>query len=391
MWTVWKGGVVCGVGIAVACMLFAGSGRSQSNSPAAAEKPLLAEQYFKNVQILKGIPVDEFMGTMGFIAASTGMNCTDCHVDEALGDWSKYADDSVPEKQTARRMMLMVRAINQSNFGGKREVTCYSCHRGTRRPEVIPNLKVQYSAPPPEDPDEVTTESAGGPAAEQILAKYYQAIGGEQKAAGLKSLIGRGNYTVYDDPEPHPVELYAKSPNQRMFVMHTPNGDSTATCDGVSAWTATPQTDTPFAVLTLSGGALEGAKVDAALTLPSQIKQILVKWKTGPLSNIDDEDMQILQGTTASGYNVKLYFDAKSGLLVRQVHYTDTPIGAIPIQVDYSDYREVAGVKIPFKWTTTWTDGRSNFELTQVQANAMIDAAKFSKPAPSVAPKAVAR
>ena len=50
--------------------------------------------------------------------------------------------------------------------------------------------------------------------------------------------------------------------------------------------------------------------------------------------------------------------------------------------MDYSDYREVAGVKMPFKWTVTWLDGQSTYELTSVQPNAAIDASRFAKPAP---------
>src|SRR6185437_10010507 len=106
----------------------------QADQNPSAQKPVMSEQYFKNVQILRGIPVDEFMGTMGFIAAATGMNCTDCHVDDSGGNWAKYADDT-PLKQTARRMILMVNQINKTNFAGKPEVTCYSCHQGGRRPK----------------------------------------------------------------------------------------------------------------------------------------------------------------------------------------------------------------------------------------------------------------
>src|SRR5213594_46664 len=96
------------------------------------ERPQMAEDAFKNVQILKGIPVDEFMGTMGFFSASLGLNCTDCHVDNSGGDWEKYADDNAL-KQTARRMIRMVSALNKSSFEGRQVVTCNTCHRGNRR------------------------------------------------------------------------------------------------------------------------------------------------------------------------------------------------------------------------------------------------------------------
>src|SRR5262245_19945283 len=74
------------------------------------DRPQMAEEVFRNVQLLKGIPVDQFMGTMGLFSASTGLNCTDCHVDESGGNWAKYADDNAL-KLTTRRMIRMVTAI----------------------------------------------------------------------------------------------------------------------------------------------------------------------------------------------------------------------------------------------------------------------------------------
>src|SRR5215218_597666 len=81
-------------------------------------RPVMAEDVFKNIQVLRGIPVDQFMGTMGFFSAALGLNCTDCHVDESGGNWAKYADDNAL-KQMARKMVLMVSAINKTNFGGR--------------------------------------------------------------------------------------------------------------------------------------------------------------------------------------------------------------------------------------------------------------------------------
>src|SRR5262245_5443121 len=86
--------------------------RAQSPS---APRPPMSEEVFKNVQILKGIPVDEFMGTMGIIASSIGRGCSECHVLESSSDWSLYAEDT-PLKQATRRMLLMVKQINDANF-----------------------------------------------------------------------------------------------------------------------------------------------------------------------------------------------------------------------------------------------------------------------------------
>jgi hypothetical protein len=133
-------------------------------------------------------------------------------------------------------------------------------------------------------------------------------------------------------------------------------------------------------VLALADGDLEGAKLDGELSFPARIKQALSQWRVGFPDTIDDRDVQVAQGITAGGSPVKLYFDQESGLLVRLVRYSDSPVGRIPTQIDYADYREVSGIKMPFRWKVTWLDGRSTIELTEVQPNAPIDAAKFARP-----------
>jgi photosynthetic reaction center cytochrome c subunit len=364
-------------------------------APQAAKPPdpsagtVMSEQYFKNVQLLRGIPVDEFMDTMGMFAASTGMNCTDCHVEEAGGNWAKYADDN-DFKQKTRMMIVMMNALNRGSFGGRRMVTCYTCHRGIRTPDVIPILEVQYSTPAPPDPDDIKQDTPGAPPAEQILDKYIAALGGAQRLAGLTTVVGKGTYRAYDDFETFRVELYAKAPNQRSTVQHSAYGDITTTYDGRNAWMAAPQDVKPFPVVALTGGNLVGAGVDATLAFPGRIKQAFTGWHVGPPSQIGDQDVHIVQGNTASGSPVKLYFDEKTGLLLRSVRYSESPVGRVPIRVDYSDYRAVSGIKVPFKWTTTWTDGRSVFELTSVQVNVPVDAARFAKPAPPAPPKTAA-
>jgi len=132
----------------------------QGTQAPPAEKPVMSEEYFKNIQILRGIPVDEFMDTMGMFSAATGMNCVDCHVSDAGGNWAKYADDT-DYKQRTRMMIVMVNALNQSSFGGRSKVTCFTCHRGLKSPAVIPSLDLQYGDPAPVDPDEITQAVPG--------------------------------------------------------------------------------------------------------------------------------------------------------------------------------------------------------------------------------------
>ncbi len=376
----------CAAGTMILCLIGATGARSQSAKAGADPKPQMSEDAFKNIQVLRGIPVNEFMGTMGFFAASLGMNCTDCHGDNSAGSWDRYADDT-PLKQTARRMVLMENLINRSDFGATRMVTCYTCHRGVQHPEVTPSLDEQYGAPPPSDPDrvEMLPKAPDSPsAAEQIIDKFIQAVGGPQQLAKLTSFTAKGTYNGFDTEfQKVPVEIFAKSPNQRTTVVHTSAGDTTSTYDGQEAWLAA--TNKPVPLIMLSGGDLDGAKLDAELSFPALLKQNLSDWHVGfPAVSIDDHPTQVVEAS-AGGTLVKLFFDKQSGLLLRQARFMDTAVGLTPLNVDYSDYREVSGVKMPFKWTVTWVDGRSTTELSGVQANAAVAEAKFSKPAPAMA------
>ena len=212
-----------------------------SAAEVSGKKVLMAEDVFANVQLLKGIPVNEFIETMGMFAASLALNCSDCHSPEALSDWSRYADD-VPRKRTARRMILIVNAINQANFGGQNVVTCYTCHHNSVVPRAIPSLAEQYATPPPPDANDVEIipdAPPPGPTVDQILDRYVQAAGGADKLSALTSYTARGTYQGFDtDMTPVPVDLYAKAPSLRSLVVHTAYGDSFTNFDGRDGWYA---------------------------------------------------------------------------------------------------------------------------------------------------------
>jgi outer membrane lipoprotein-sorting protein len=342
--------------------------------------PPMAEQVFKNVQVLKGIPVNEFMGTMGVFSAALGMSCEDCHA-AGDADWSVYATDS-PRKQMARVMVTMMATINKTHFRGRQVVTCYTCHRGSARPRATADLAELYGTPPFSDPNAVIEQAATAPKPDEILDKYIAAIGGAQRVAALRSYVAKGTSAGYGpENEPRPLEIYSRA-GQRTTIIRTSGGENTTTYDGTSGWIAAPFR--PVAVLALSPQEVDGLKLEADLALPAGIKKALTNWRTGLSTVIDDREVQVVQGTTARGGTATLYFDAESGLLVRHVRYNDSPVGRISRQTDYSDYRDVAGVKMPFKWTDTWLDGRDVVEITDVQPNVNIDAAKFAKPAPPV-------
>jgi len=348
-----------------------------------ADKPLLAEQVFKNVQVLRGMTVSQFMDTMGFMAASLDANCTTCHGEAAVQstNWDGYAKDIVPLKQTARMMIVMVEAMNRQYFGGKQELTCYSCHRFGKVPKVIPELAVQYSPAPDVDPDEILEQIKGRPTPDQLLGDYFKAIGGEAKLQTITSYVAKGTWQGYEDTEQHDLQIYAKAPDQRAWIVNNHGALTTNTYDGKNGWVAAPFTDVPVTLVTLSASELDNARVDAELVFPWRVKEALTDLRVGPQITVGDKDLNILQGYSADHSPVKLYFDDDSKLLVRIVHYTTTKLGRQPTQFDYSDYREVNGIKVPFYWLTTWVNGRTKTQLNQVQFNVPIEASRFAKPA----------
>jgi len=370
------------VGTAVAWMWCVALVSGQS-APTSNQVPsqMLAENVFKNVTVLRGLPVDAFMGTMGVFSASLGFSCEDCHT-ASSNDWANYAADVSPRKQMARRMITMVAELNKQHFGGRQAVTCFSCHRGSNRPRVTASLTTLYGVPPPEELDVfVAPGPPGTPTAPQILDAYLQAAGGADRVAGLRSYVAKGTYSGYG-PEgfPRPVEVYAKAPNQKAVVVRDKeSGDSTTVFDGRAAWVSAPFR--PVDVLELHGAELDSAGADAELMFPANVTQALTNVRSS-IDVINDRRMLVVQGTKGNAI-VTLYFDRETHLLARLVRSTPSPVGRLPVQTDYSDYREVAGVKLPFKFTMTWLDGRSNFEPSEVQPNVAIPEARFARPDPA--------
>jgi len=384
-----------GVTVALICI---GLAAAQTPSP---EKPLLAEQPFKNIQALKGIPVDDFMETMGVMAASLDFDCSDCHVGAGT-DQVDWAADT-PRKVMARIMITMVANINKNNFAGRQVVTCWTCHRNRDKPLVTPVMETIYGTVTIE-PDDVLVQAEGMPSAESILDKYIQAAGGAQRLAGLTSFVGKGTSVGFGGfGGGGEVELDAQAPDKRatiiVFKDAPGRGDQIRTYDGRTGWVRTPLN--VLGEFQLSGGDLDGARLDAQLSFPGQIKQLLTNLKTGPPGTITDlpapssqsslqkdvtlgqtHDVDVVQGTGTRGLLVTLYFDRKTNLLLRELRYGNSPIGRVPTQIDFADYRDVNGIKLPFRITYAWLDGRDSIVLNEIKTNVPVSEAKFGRPAP---------
>ena len=230
-------------GIAFAWAIGAHALAFAGRQAAAQDRPQMAEQVFKNIQVLKGIPVDEFLDTMGIMCAALGADCADCHTGAGT-DQVKWELDT-PRKRTARRMTLMVAAINRDNFPGRQMVTCWTCHRGRDIPLVMPSIDTVYGTPLLEPDDIIARPSPGEPSPDQILAKYVTALGGAERLASVTSFIATGTSQGFRGfGGGGQVQIFAKAPDQRAtiirFAASTGREDAIRTFDGRNGWVATP-------------------------------------------------------------------------------------------------------------------------------------------------------
>jgi photosynthetic reaction center cytochrome c subunit len=346
-----------------------GAASQATNAPA----PKKAEEQFKNIQVLKGIPADQLIPAMQFITASLGVECDFCHVSGA------FEKDEKKTKQTARKMMAMMITINQENFEGNREVTCYSCHRGNSKPVGMPPVMGEgpKGAEEAGNAEELrvggTDTKAGRPTADQLFDKYLQAVGGAA-VDKISSRVMKGTITFGD--RNIPIDIYSKDPEKRISLTHTPDGDSVTAFDGHQGWLGVPG----HGVREMHGPDIDAAAMDADLHFPVHLKGIFSEAKVSGIERVGDHDAYLVAGQREGKTPLQLYFDEKSGLLLRLVRFGETPLGRLPTQIDYADYREADGVKIPFRWTLARPGGRFTIQINDVKQNVPVDDTKFAKP-----------
>ncbi len=349
---------------------------SGSRAAASMPSPKKAEEQFKNIQVFKGMPAEQIVPTMQFITASLGVECDFCHVQNAFDK-----DDKKP-KQAARKMIEMMFAINKDNFEGHREVTCYSCHRGNAHPQAIPAVMTEEpkeSAGEPHKPEPAVNQSEAkenaGPTPDQLLDKYLQAAGGAPAIEKVTSRVMKG--TIEVGGKSLPIDIYAKDPEQRISFTHMPDGDSVTAYNGHEGWLGT----TGHPVREMHGSDLDGASMDADLHFATHLKQMFSELRAEGSEKVGERKAYVVVGRREPKPPVRLYFDEQSGLLVRLVRFGDTALGLLPTQIDYADYRDADGVKIPYRWTLARPSGRFTIQVSEVRQNVPVDDAKFTKPA----------
>jgi photosynthetic reaction center cytochrome c subunit len=357
----------------IAAAAAAGLTPPPARAQAAVADGKTADQAYKNITQLKGTPADQLSPAMQFIAASLGVDCTFCHVQ------GKYEADDKPAKKTARDMMAMTAAINANSFRGQRQITCYSCHRGATHPVNMPPV---LDADAPEKP--AAAASAPGAAAapavtvDQILEKCVTAVGGADAMKKVTSRVMKGK--ILAGGQETPIDVITKAPNLRISITHNPSSESLTAFDGTAGWMGS----TGHAAREMSALESAAAALDAEFYLPLRVKELYPQLRRGRPETIAGAECEVITGTAPGRPAIHLDFDKTSGLLVRLVRYADTPMGRNPTQVDYADYRDADGVKIPFRWTLSRPIARFTIQIADVRSNAPVDDARFAKPAGDV-------
>lgn len=314
------------------------------------DKPV--EQVRKNIQVLKGLPDSQLFLLMNFVGDSLGVNCDHCHVkgekNPQTGEdtWLWEREDK-KEKAVGRDMMRMVLELNRTSFNREGVVTCYTCHRGSTRPERLALL-------PPHDyfgdalkpqPKRVL------PTAQEVIAKYLSAVGANRQEVLSQAIVMRGTVERVERAKASgPTEIVFKQPNKTRIVETLTSGVVTRGWNGATAWVQTSR-----GVNQATGESLKALKATPTTTIasdglfsPIKIPDSASRATLIGVTRINDRESYQLIIEDSSTQSIQLFFDAESGLLLRRVNVTNTMLGPLNVQWDFSDYRDVSGIKFPF-------------------------------------------
>jgi len=364
---------------------------AQTPATGAAEKTIAQEGREKNVKLLGDLPVSQFIPVMNYFASSLGRRCNFCHVN-TNGQWD-YASDAKPEKNTAREMIRLVLDTNKNFFKGNTEVSCYVCHRGRNNPVNVPPLPLPTPAtgvgpgagapggggqpPAGAQPQGSPTPRPTPTPADEILAKYVTAVGGQAAIDKIKSRTATGTITTANG-QSGGYELIQIG-DKALETITTPRGlIRLALTSTTGGWESNGPNSRELAAADLT-------RVRNAYQLFSflKLKEQYTRLRSGGRDRVGDRDAYVVTASRSETEVERLYFDMETGLLLRRISYLRTMIGVIPQQWDFDDYRDVDGVKMPFTIKLSTTDAGNPFSVrkfTEIKLNGPVDDAKFVMP-----------
>ena len=320
-----------------------------AQTQSTADKPV--EQVRKNIQVLKGLPDSQLFLLMNFVGDSLGVNCDHCHVkgekNPQTGEdtWLWEREDK-KEKAVGRDMMRMVLELNRTRFNREAVVTCYTCHRGSTHPERMAPL-------PPRDyfgealkpqPKRVL------PTAQEVIAKYLSVVGANRQDILSQAIVMRGTVERVERAKASgPTGIIVKQNKVRMTETLT-SGVITRGWNGTTAWVQSSR-----GINQASGESLKAMKTTPTTTIasdglfgPIKIPDSASRAILIGVARINDRESYQIIIEDSSTQSIQLFFDVESGLLLRRVNVTNTMLGPLNVQWDFSDYRDVSGIRLPF-------------------------------------------
>lgn len=326
----------------------------------------------KNVQLLKGISKTELSQTMNFIRASLGVHCDFCHV-VGKDKWN-WASDEKAQKKKAREMIQMVLDINRSSFKGEANVTCFTCHQGQIRPNGLPPLPQKSPAFPTVVPDSGVVQVA--PA--EIVERYIQASGGPLRSSitNAKTLILKGTTDETWKRKIVPIEIYFKAPDKWLITLLGEKDTFTQGYDGAKGWI---HDGSKAWVMSNTEVAMFRDTLESLQLLPSPTSSAQT---TVRKVEIEQRPVYALENSMADGGSECFYFDAQTNLLMKKSRLTKSPIGMIPQEFDYENYKDLQGAKVPYtlrsEYVDPWIGGTRSF--SDIQVDAPLEDSKFQMP-----------
>lgn len=333
---------------------------------ASAQKPQVetAGQKFKSIKVLNDMPADQMGKVMNMFSASLGVDCKFCHTSND-GDYEK---EGVEHKETARKMIKMVFDLNKSQFNGRPEINCNTCHHGISHPQPsFPLGEAKPATPRPSQPEK-------GPTADAAVAKYEAAIGGRSNIDKLTSRKISSTRVEPDGKTTEPETIWLKGGKYRADLAYgtyivTELFDGTA---GQKFGGGSP--------IELKPDEAEQIKREAEILSGISLKTIYPRMDFRSIERIDGKEVNYFIGTTAGNVRERLYFDVSTGLLVRRSVSTPTVFGGFVYQVDYSDYKDFGGVKLPTTMRYAVPHMSWIRKIGDVKLNTPVDDGAFTPP-----------
>jgi hypothetical protein len=322
-----------------------------------------AEEVYKDIEVLKGMPSDQLNATMQFFEASLGVGCDYCHAPDR--------DKDTERKDVARKMVEMVKAVNRDTFEGDTEVTCYTCHRGQVQPPENPGLaNAEYRGWEPDSPNGLPNAApVAGPPPAQIIDKWIGTLGGMDVVNKITSRVVKGTVTNSVGAS-QPVEIVSKGDNALVI-----NGNAIIARNGKNGWfrqgNGNPRDIRNYEFNTSRGQDL--------LFIAKNVKALSrLETRQG---EIGDRPVYEVRGVSEDGVPVRLFFGRETGNLLRLVWLTPNAVGQNITRIDFSDFREVNDTKYPFRWVVRTPLSYQIMRVDSVQQNAAVEDSRFARPA----------